>query len=44
MALKTGRKAPDFTLTSHEGEKISLRGYRGRNVVLATFPLAWTPV
>ena len=44
MALKTGKKAPDFILTSHSGEKVRLSGYRGKNVVLAFFPLAWTPV
>lgn len=39
-----GRKAPDFTLTDHEGRQVRLSGLRGRNVVLAFFPLAWTPV
>jgi peroxiredoxin len=44
MALKVGRPAPDFVLTSHTGEKVTLSGYRGKNVVLAFFPLAWTPI
>jgi peroxiredoxin len=45
MALSVGQMAPDFTLTSHDGREISLYDYRGkRNVVLAFFPLAWTPV
>jgi len=39
-----GKKAPDFTLTDHEGRQVRLSGLRGRNVVLAFFPLAWTPV
>lgn len=45
MALKVGEKAPDFCLESHQERKICLRYYRGvRNVVLAFFPQAWTPV
>ncbi len=45
MALTIGRFAPDFCLTSHEGRTIRLSDYRGKcNVVLAFFPLAWTPV
>ena len=45
MALRVGQPAPDFTLKSHLGEKISLTDYLGKkNVVIAFFPLAWTPV
>ena len=45
MALKVGQYAPDFVLTSHHGDKIRLSDYLGRkNVVLAFFPLAWTPI
>ncbi|MBN1993094.1 MAG: redoxin domain-containing protein [Anaerolineae bacterium] len=45
MALKVGQIAPDFTLDSHLGSKVSLSDYRGKNhIVLAFFPLAWTPV
>ena len=45
MVLKVGEKAPDFELTSHLGEQVRLSDYLGqRNVVLAFFPLAWTPV
>ncbi len=45
MALSIGQTAPDFTLASHTDEKITLSAYRGKkNVVLAFFPLAWTPV
>jgi peroxiredoxin len=29
-----GSQAPDFTLTSIQGEQVSLSDYRGRNVVL----------
>ncbi len=44
MALKVGQPAPDFRLQSHTGKPVSLSDYRGKNVVLAFFPLAWTPV
>jgi peroxiredoxin len=44
MKLKTGDHAPDFTLPSHLDKKVTLSDLRGRNVVLAFFPLAWTPI
>jgi len=44
MALAIGQPAPDFSLTSHTGALVKLSDYRGKNVVLAFFPLAWTPV
>jgi peroxiredoxin len=44
MVAKIGELAPDFTLNSHTGVPIKLSNYRGKNVVLAFFPLAWTPV
>jgi peroxiredoxin len=45
MALIVGQIAPDFELKSHLGETVRLSSYRGQcNVVLAFFPLAWTPV
>ncbi len=44
MKLKVGQKAPDFTLPSHLDKDITLSQFRGKNVVLAFFPLAWTPV
>jgi peroxiredoxin len=43
--LKVGNKAPDFTLPSISGEKVSLSQYRGKNNVVISFvPAAWTPV
>jgi len=43
--LKVGDKAPDFTLPSISGEKISLSQYRWKkNVVISFVPAAWTPV
>jgi peroxiredoxin len=44
MSLKVGEPAPDFTLRSHLGKPVTLSDLRGKNVVLAFFPLAWTPV
>ena len=37
MALKVGDKAPDFTLSSTTGEKISLSQYRGEKPVVLFF-------
>ncbi|MEP7028116.1 MAG: redoxin domain-containing protein [Candidatus Eisenbacteria bacterium] len=40
-----GELAPDFTLPSTSGEKITLSAFRGRQIVLlAWFPLAFTAV
>ncbi len=45
LKVKIGQPAPDFTLPSVSGEKISLSQYRGKkNVVLSFVPAAWTPV
>ncbi|MBS1514313.1 MAG: thioredoxin-dependent thiol peroxidase [Bacteroidetes bacterium] len=38
MMLKTGDKAPDFTLVSDEGKNISLKDFRGKKVVLYFYP------
>ncbi len=43
--LKIGDVAPDFTLPSLSGKKVSLKDYRGKkNVVISFVPAAWTPV
>ncbi len=43
MPLPTvGSPAPDFTLASTSGEKVTLSSLRGKNVLLAFFPLAFT--
>ena len=45
MAIHVGDPAPDFVLETHLGTKVRLSDYQGKkNVVLAFFPLAWTPV
>ena len=45
MALKVGDMAPDFTLPSTVGEKVSLSSYRGKkNVLLMFYPLDFSPV
>lgn len=41
---RPGDTAPTFTLASHLGSDVSLESYRGSNLVIAFFPLAWTPV
>jgi peroxiredoxin len=45
MKIRVGMQAPDFELHSHLDDKVRLSEYRGRHhVVIAFFPLAWTPV
>ncbi len=44
MALRIGKRAPDFSLKNQFDQTITLSDFRGKNVVLAFFPLAWTPV
>jgi peroxiredoxin len=45
MRPKLGNPAPDFSLKSHLDRPVHLGDYLGKkNVVLAFFPLAWTPV
>jgi peroxiredoxin len=45
LKVKTGDPAPDFTLPSITGEKVTLSQYRDKkNVVISFVPAAWTPV
>jgi peroxiredoxin len=45
MVPRIGQQAPDLELTSHLGGVVRLADFRGkRNVVIAFFPLAWTPI
>ena len=40
--LKVGDKAPDFSLPGSDGKTYSLSGLKGKAVVLAWFPKAFT--
>ncbi len=42
--LAPGTAAPEFTLAATVGEKVSLRDFRGRNVILVFYPADWSPV
>ena len=45
MKVQVGMEAPDFQLESHLDDTVRLSEYRGRhNVLVAFFPMAWTPV
>jgi peroxiredoxin len=44
MKLQVGQMAPDFKLPSHLDRDVMLSDLRGKNVILAFFPLAWTPI
>ncbi|MFY9549791.1 MAG: redoxin domain-containing protein [Thermoanaerobaculia bacterium] len=45
MALQPGDMAPDFTLPSTVGDKVTLSDYRGKkSVVLLFYPLDFSPV
>jgi len=45
LKVTAGDRAPDFSLPSLSGERISLNRYQGKsNVVLSFVPAAWTPV
>ena len=44
MAVEVGQEAPGFTLKNAANEDVSLADFRGRNVVLVFFPMAFSPV
>ncbi len=47
MTIEVGHMAPDFELPSHleKGKTVKLSDFRGKkNVFIAFYPLAWTPV
>lgn len=44
MPVSIGQKAPEFTLTSSDKEKVSLSGKNDQNTVLLFFPMAFTSV
>jgi len=44
MSVDVGSKAPDFTLTNQDRQPVALSGQRGKPVVLAFFPAAFSSV
>ena len=45
LKVKVGDPAPDFSLPSVSGDKITLSQYKGKkNVMISFVPAAWTPV
>lgn len=44
MPITVGQKAPDFKLFNTEKKEITLSSFKGKNVILHFFPLAFTGV
>jgi peroxiredoxin len=44
MLIQKGQPAPDFSLYNSEKQLVSLSDYKGKNVLLLFFPLAFTSV
>lgn len=42
--LRPGTKAPEFALNSTPDQKVALRDFRGRPVILVFYPADWSPV
>lgn len=42
--LQQGTKAPEFELSSEDGENISLQDFKGKNLIMAFYPADWSPV
>jgi peroxiredoxin len=42
--IEAGTKAPDFSLPDHDGNEVSLADFADRKVVLAFYPLDFSPV
>ena len=40
--IKVGEHAPDFTVTAHTKEKVSLSDFKGQKVILWFYPRAST--
>jgi len=41
--MEVNDKAPEFSLVNEDGKAVSLKDYRGKNVVLFFYPKANTP-
>lgn len=44
MAIQVGQQAPAFSLYDSDKQEVNLSDYKGKNVVLLFFPLAFTSV
>ena len=45
MGIAVGQAAPDFTLQNQDKQEVKLSDFAGKkNVVIAFYPLDWTPV
>lgn len=44
MPIEVGQKAPEFTLKDQTQKEVSLKDFQGKNVVLAFYPLDFSPV
>jgi peroxiredoxin len=44
VILEPGTKAPDFSLQTTPDQKVSLRDFRGRKLILTFYPADWSPV
>lgn len=42
--LQKGDTAPDFELNATPNQKIKLKDFKGKNVILAFYPADWSPV
>ncbi len=42
--ISAGDKAPDFTLPDHAGQLVSLSDFAGRRLLIAFYPLDFSPV
>jgi len=42
--IEVGASAPDFTLPDHTGQEVSLTDFAGRRIMLAFYPLDFSPV
>lgn len=44
MILQKGTPAPDFELYSTPDQKLSLKDFRGKRLIIAFYPADWSPV
>src|SRR3954451_2855303 len=42
--IESGAKAPDVSLPDHDGNEVSLADFAGRKLVIAFYPLDFSPV